>query len=150
PGDSAHPVIGDAHAPWRAHANAGDRDIAHACLLRGENCEDAIQSVCRRPVDPQDYTSAIARQCDWRAMAAWEDEILAILTDLRARYGGDGLQQLNEDQAAWETSMLADVGLGMDYYSGGSLAGPVGAHIRARATAQRAAFLYEIQRMVDE
>jgi hypothetical protein len=40
--------------------------------------------------------------------------------------------------------MLADVGLGMDYYTGGSIAGPIGAHIRARATAQRAAYLYEI------
>ena len=81
-------------------------------------------------------------------MAVWEDVTLAILADLRSKYSGDGLKSLNDDETAWEASMLDDVGLGMDMYEGGSLAGPVGAHIRARATAQRAAYLYEIQQMM--
>jgi hypothetical protein len=74
----------------------------------------------------------------------------AILAELRGKLGDDNLRNLNESQDAWDRSMLADVGLGMDYYSGGAIAGPIGAHIRARATEQRAVYLYEIQQMVNE
>lgn len=45
--------------------------------------------------------------------------------------------------------MLADVGLVMDTYRGGSLSGVVGAHARAIATAQRALFLAGVLDMTD-
>ena len=83
-------------------------------------------------------------------MAAWEDEIIAMLAGLRAKLGGNDLKNLNDSETAWETSMLADVGLGMDYYSGGTISGPIGAHIRAISTERRAEYLYEIQHMVSE
>jgi hypothetical protein len=138
---------------WRTHTEhlVSDRAAVHACLVAGEGgCESLIQTACLRAYDEDSRVPALARQCDWRAIAAWEDEILAMLARLRSKLGGDNLRNLNDSEAAWERSMLADVGLGMDYYAGGSISGPIGAHIRARAAAQRAVYLYEIQQMVNE
>jgi hypothetical protein len=149
----AEPVIGDPNAPWRqqaAGASPADHAAAQACLARGGNCEMLFQTPCLNAYDEDERSPAVARRCDWHAMAVWEDEIVAMLSDLRSKLGGDDLRNLNASEAAWERSMLADVALGMDYYSGGSISGPAGAHIRARAAAQRAAYLYEIQQMVDE
>ena len=145
-------TIGNPNAPWRAHAVTleGDQWAAHNCLQSGINCENSLQQGCLSAHGQDEITPAIERQCDWRAMAAWENEIMTLLADLRGKLDGDNLRHLNESEDAWERSMLADVGLGMDYYAGGSISGPIGAHIRARATAQRAAYLYEIQQMVDE
>jgi hypothetical protein len=154
PGDSERPVIGNADAPWRSQnsgAPLGDRAIAHACLEGGAKCENVVQAACAGAAGDLDTESpAFQRQCDWRAMAAWEDEIIAMLADLRGKLDGRDLNNLNDSETAWERSMLADIGLGMDYYAGGTISGPIGAHIRARATAQRAAYLYEMQQMVGE
>jgi hypothetical protein len=146
-----------AHIPdgtplWRIHTEnlAADRRAAHTCLVSGRNCENLIHDGCVGAYDEDSRVPALDRQCDWRAIAAWEDEMNAILADLRGKLGENNLRNLNDSQEAWERSMLADVGLGMDYYAGGALSGPIGAHIRARATAQRAAYLNEIQQMVDE
>jgi hypothetical protein len=54
------------------------------------------------------------------------------------------LDGVDASQSAWEASMLADVGVGMDALTGGALAGPVGAHIRARETATRALYLRDL------
>jgi hypothetical protein len=152
PGDGAHPVIGDPNAPWRQRAGASTAEVAaaHACLARGENCERLIQQPCLDAYDEDQRSPALERTCDWHAMSVWEDEVLALLTDLRGKLSDGDLKNLNDSETAWETSMLADVGLGMDYYSGGSISGPIGAHIRAISTERRAEYLYEIQQMVGE
>lgn len=144
--------VADGPPLWRMHTEnlAADRRAAHGCLVSGANCETLIHDTCVGVYDENSRSPTLDRQCDWRAIAAWEDEMNAILADLRGKLGDDNLRNLNDSQSAWDRSMLADVGLGMDYYTGGSIAGPIGAHIRARATAQRAAYLYEIQQMVDE
>jgi len=144
--------VADGTPLWRIHAEnlAADRRAAHACLVSGEHCDTLIHDACVHAYDEDSRSPALDRQCDWRAIAAWEDELNAILTDLRGKLGGDHLRNLNDSQNAWDRSMLADVGLGMDYYAGGSISGPIGAHIRARATAQRAEYLYQIQLMVSE
>lgn len=146
-------VLDAPNSLWRIHTEhlAVDRAAAHQCLVAGAGgCERLIQTVCLNAYDEDSRVPAIERQCDWRAIAAWEDEIMAMVAHLRTKLDGDNLRNLNDSETAWETSMMADVGLGMDYYSGGSISGPIGAHIRARAAAQRAAYLYEIQQMVDE
>ena len=149
PGDGAHPVIGNPDAPWRtrtAGSRAADQALAHACLESGGQCEDVVQAACRATAGDLDPEAApFQRQCDWRAMAAWEDEIVVMLADLRGKLGGRDLQNLNDSETAWETSMLADVKLGMDYYAGGTISGPIGAHVRALATAHRAAYLHEME-----
>ena len=137
---------------WRVHTEhlGADRTVARACLNdHGANCEDVIQARCRGAHDEDAQSPALDRQCDWRAIAAWEDELNATLANLRAHLGGRDLANLEASQRAWNDSMLADVGLGMDRYEGGSLAGPVGAHIRARATAQRAEYLEELRGMTE-
>ena len=146
-----------AHVPdgtplWRMHTEnlAADRRAAHDCLTRGAHCETLIHDACVGGYDEDLRSPALDRQCDWRAIAAWEDEMNAILADLRSKLGDDNLRNLNDSQDAWDRSMLADVRLGMDYYSGGTIAGPIGARIRARATEQRTVYLYEIQQMVNE
>jgi uncharacterized protein YecT (DUF1311 family) len=149
----AQPVhVPDGTPLWRIHTEhlAADRRVAHACLVSGEHCEVLIHDACVSAFDEDSRVPALDRQCDWRAIAAWEDEMNAILADLRSKLSGDNLRNLNASQEAWDRSMLADVGLGMDYYTGGSIAGPIGAHIRARATVQRAVYLHEIQQMVNE
>ena len=132
---------------WRQHTEhlAADREIARACLTARGVCESAIQSACFGGAG--DRPGAAERQCDWRAIAAWEDEMNALLAELREHLGGRDVDNLDASQRAWEASMLADVGLGMGRYEGGSLAGPVGAAIRARATAQRAIFLHDLRQM---
>ncbi len=137
---------------WRMHTEhlGADRAVARACLNdHTTNCEDVIQAPCRAAHDEDAQSPALDRQCDWRAIAAWEDEVNATLAILRANLGGADLAKLEASQRAWNVSMLADVGLGMDRYEGGSLGGPVGAHIRARATAQRAEYLEELRGMTE-
>lgn len=137
---------------WRMHTEhlGADRAVARACLNEnGTNCEDVIQAGCRGAHNEDAQSPALDRQCDWRAIAAWEDELNATLAVLRSHLGGRDLAKLEASQRAWNDSMLADVGLAMDRYEGGSLAGPVGAHIRARATAQRAQYLEELRGMTE-
>lgn len=142
---SAGPVIGGANTLWRRDVThlAADRALVRACLEGGKDCVGVVQAGCIG--DPDMVSAAQERLCDWRAMAAWEDEMLATLTALRAGLSTRDRRNLETSQRAWEVSMLADVGLGMDAYEGGSLAGPMGAHIRARATAQREIYLEDMR-----
>lgn len=135
---------------WRMHTEhlAEDRARARACLAAAQStCLSVIQDACRPGEDARGPASA--RLCDWRAIAAWEDEMNASLAALRDQLGGRDLENLERSQRAWNASMLADVGTAMDLYEGGSLAGPVGAHVRAIATAQRARTLAELQQMLE-
>jgi uncharacterized protein YecT (DUF1311 family) len=132
---------------WRrdTHNLAADRAAVRTCLtekLRG--CAEIIQDAC---IDP-DSIPAQSRQCNWRAIAAWEDEMEVTLAALRANLGGRDLRNLEASQRAWDASMMRDVGAAMDMLEGGSLAGPVGADVRAHATAQRVEFL-EMLRLND-
>lgn len=145
-------TVSSAPPLWRVHTEhlAADRATARACLNDyGANCENVIQTVCRGAQSQEAQSPTLDRQCDWRAIAAWEDEMNAMLASLRSQLGGRDLANLETSQHAWDNSMLADVGLGMDFYEGGSLAGPVGAHIRARGTAERAQYLQELRRMME-
>ncbi|MES1199231.1 MAG: lysozyme inhibitor LprI family protein [Pseudomonadota bacterium] len=133
---------------WRMHTEnlAGDRAMIRTCLAgdeagEGYGCALVVQAACLSSHDPDDIVPALQRQCDWRAIAAWEDEMNDALAHLRGRLDG-----VDASQSAWQTSMLADVGVGMDALEGGSLAGPVGARIRARATAERALYLRDLVR----
>lgn len=137
---------------WRLHTEhlADDRARAHACLeTAGKTCTAVIQDVCRASIDEDYRTPASERMCDWRAIAAWEDEMNALLASLRSQLGGRDLDNLEQSQRAWNESMLADVGTAMDLYEGGALAGPAGAHVRAIATAQRARTLADLQGMLE-
>jgi len=130
---------------WRIHTEnlTADRALITHCLAADEDkCLRVVQDACLAGYEDIDHNSPpLQRTCDWRAIAAWEDEMNDTLGRLRTQLGGRDLDNLNASQTAWNASMLADVGAGMDLFEGGSLAGPVGAHIRARATALRVLYL---------
>lgn len=144
---------------WRmdtTHLEA-DRGLVRNCLDRergagrAESCRRIVQASCFANLpDPADVIPAMSRRCDWRAIAAWEDEMAGILATLRERLGEGGSADLDASQRAWEASMLADVGLNMNYYTGGSLAGPLGAHVRAEAVTDRVLFLVEFLGLTED
>ena len=137
---------------WRMDTThlAHDRALARACLddEGREDCTPLIQYSCLVSIPEEGRTPAAQRACDWRAIAAWEDEMNTTLAAMRSSLPTEDLRRLEASQQAWSASMLADVALGMDHYEGGALAGPVGAEIRARATAQRASYLDRMWRML--
>jgi uncharacterized protein YecT (DUF1311 family) len=135
---------------WRQHTEhlAEDRQLARSCLLEAQrSCDEVIQDACNSDLE---YEPAGQRLCDWRAIAAWEDETNAMLEQLRGRLRARDRENLEASQRAWEASMLANVRLFMDHYEGGSLSGQVGAHVRARATSQRARYLADLLLMAGE
>lgn len=138
---------------WRLDVTnlEADRELIRACLRQGEDasCEAVVQRPCLEAAEPTGPTTVAMRQCYWRAIAAWEDEMQETLARLQAHVDGTRWRDIQDSQRAWEASMLADVGLVMDTYRGGSLSGVVGAHARAIATAQRALFLAGVLDMTD-
>jgi uncharacterized protein YecT (DUF1311 family) len=128
---------------WRMDVRhlAADRALIAACLSHATvetSCLGVVQTACAN-ADGSDTTAAL-RQCGWRAIAAWEDEMAATLGALRAVSHVDGAA-LDRAQALWMESMLADVRFGSDLYAGGTMAGVVAAQERAWATAQRTLWL---------
>ena len=137
---------------WRLDVThlAADREHIRACIAKGETpCEDVVQRSCLEAAAEAGPTTAAMRQCYGRAIAAWEDEMQDALSRLQAHVDESRWRDIQDSQRAWEASMLADVGLVMDIYRGGSLSGVVGAHARATATAQRALFLAGVLDMTD-
>ena len=139
------------HAPdmWRFHTEhlGADRVLVRQCLDAGSHArERVVQDVCLAAYGEDDRVPALERQCDWRAMAAWEDEMTVTLAKLRKQVNA---RDLGASQREWQASMLADVGMGMDIALGGSLEGPVGAHIRARAEARRVQDLEDLAAMFE-
>ena len=138
---------------WRLDVTnlEADRELIHTCLRQGDgaSCEAVVQRPCLEAAEPTGPTTVAMRQCYWRAIAAWEDEMQETLARLPAHVDGARWRDIQDSQRAWEASMLADVGLVMDIYRGGSLSGVVGAHARATATAQRALFLAGVLDMTD-
>ncbi|MGH6951930.1 MAG: lysozyme inhibitor LprI family protein [Vitreimonas sp.] len=140
----------DAPQPlWRrapAYLEA-DRQLARTCLQDAQRaCEDVIQQACGAE---SSFEPSAQWLCDSRAIAAWEDEMEAMLVRLRPRLARRDRADLNASQRAWVASMRANVALAMDRYEGGSLASTAGAHVRARATAQRARYLADMLLMTD-
>ena len=142
---------------WRndtSHLGA-DRALVRTCLTRAnaggatESCRSVVQAECMGAVAEDGRVPAVERRCDWRAIAAWEDEMAVTLSALRTKLGPSSIAELNASQKAWEASMLADVALNMDLYAGGSLSGPMGARVRADAVASRVIFLEEFRSRVE-
>lgn len=150
---SAPPAASPEAKPlWRedlSHLSA-DRAVVRSCLERQREsglfnrCEDVVQVQCDAG-EP-----GAERRCDWRAIAAWEDEMSADLAALNAKLDSAEAAKLGVSQRAWSASMLADIGLNMDHFAGGSLSGPIGAKARATAVAQRVIFLEQFRTLTDE
>ena len=139
---------------WRIDTShlESDKAAARACLARpsGEldRCVRVVQQNCpgwTRP-SPEDmarddqltWIPAQARQCDWRAIAAWED----LMQEALAALAPSGREhELDASQQAWEASMLADVAYAASAYEGGSLEWPTAASARSESVARRVIWL---------
>jgi Lysozyme inhibitor LprI len=131
---------------WRRDTShlSSDRMLIRACLdehgLQGA-CHYVVQETCITQPPPEGMTPFGLKRCDWRAIAAWEDEMDMTLAQLRAALPRDTVAQLNESQRLWEQSVLADVTLAVRIFAGGNISGPVGASARSQSTASRTVFL---------
>jgi hypothetical protein len=133
---------------WRMDTSDLERDtqIARTCVLNNaESCDSIVQDECTGGDGGEGITPAVLRMCDWRAIAAWEDVSAQLTEDIRGALRGDTLEAFEASQTAWAASMLADVSVAMDIYEGGSLAGAVGAHVRAQAQSNRARYLADLR-----
>lgn len=153
-GACAAAVSGGAPPIWRTNLAHLEQDKAavRSCLAGAsealDQCRAVVQGACRghRPPSAEDmardeeltWLPSQARQCDWRAIAAWED-IMAETLDALSR--DHHQRDLTASQRAWETSMLADVAYAASEYEGGSLEGPMAAAERAEAVARRVIWL---------
>ena len=148
----AQPAASGPTPMWRMHTEhlAADRVLVRSCLNADHgSCERVVQDACLAGVSEDDRIPALERQCDWRAMAAWEDETAVTIATLRAHLDASGQRDFDAAQRAWQTVMLDDVGIGMSTAAGGSLEGQIGAHIRAREEARRGEDLEEIARLFE-
>jgi hypothetical protein len=133
---------------WRQDTThlAADRTRIRTCLERQgfENaCYHIIQVACAAEPEPQGTTPFALKRCDWRAIAAWEDEMDATLAQLRSGLSEEAAAMLDASQAQWRESVLADVTLAIRIFYGGNISGPVAANARAQSTAARTVFLHD-------
>jgi uncharacterized protein YecT (DUF1311 family) len=157
PADAAQSELMPASPLWRidvSHLKA-DRHLVRTCLSADkpngqfENCVHVVWDACNAASQDDDTQRVSSRHCDWRAIAAWEDELAVTLAELRLRLSRSEMPELDSAQKGWQSSMLADVRLQSERYAGGSLAGSVGAHVRAEAVARRVVFLEEFLHLVE-
>jgi uncharacterized protein YecT (DUF1311 family) len=136
-----------AQAPRLFDGVDSDRAITQACMSEeGRSCETVVQQACWAEAEArhEDLTGVFARACDERALAAWEIEMNAALAALRGKLAGRDLDDLERSQSAWRDSMRADAQMAVDSFQGGTGAGRAAAEVQARATAQRALFLAQM------
>jgi len=129
-----------------ANRTAGTLD---RCMIPPETC--VAQAAAPDPDDDRDHAGPLdfpggVRACWWAYIDDWEQEMARSLSWLHANGYGEALDQ---NQKAWEASMLSDVGMWMSD-TGGSMSGMLGARIRARQTAQRVLFLEDLRSFDDE
>jgi hypothetical protein len=136
---------------WRQDTThlAADRTRIRTCLERQgfENaCYHIIQVACAAEPEPQGTTPFALKRCDWRAIAAWEDEGEATAVALRAALPADRVGDVDWAQKLWRQAMAADVGLAANVTDGSNT---LAAEARARATARRAVYLRDRVRQLE-
>lgn len=154
-GGAAAPPTAPANVPaaaepaplWAGRGSAAGRAGIRACLDR-ERAEGNLAS-CRPALarGTSEFSSAgIDRVSNWAIIDDWESEMKVTIAWLRANGPAD---DVNASQRAWEASMLADVGVYMNMYAGGSIAGLIGSIARAEAVMDRVIFLEKLRRQIE-
>lgn len=137
---------------WRQNKTFlhSDRALIESCLNAAETderqnaCKFVVRNACPKPPndDAPNPPSAV-RFCDWRGIAAWEDEMAETIGKLNSRLDGSGRAAVATSQRAWKISMLNDVSLRAGVNTGGTMEGEVAAETRADETANRTIFLVQ-------
>lgn len=137
---------------WRRDTRnlAADTAAVQTCLGADDagfdSCQYVVQQRCRP--DPETWSNAAERMCQWRAIAAWEDVMTETVERVR-RANGAAADAIDGAQAAWHASMIADVRMVSAPYEGGSMQGMIAATERARATAARTIWLEQFARSLE-
>jgi uncharacterized protein YecT (DUF1311 family) len=151
------PAAGEPTPLWRADLTRLADDVAtlQSCFVSADQHNDALEEPCIGMVIGQcrhelgeeaAVTTAGARGCNWRELAAWEEVLDDALEALRAELEGGPLVDLETAQTAWEAYMVADVRAQAAPYDGGSLQGVIASDVRARLVAARAVGLRAFRR----
>jgi len=135
----------EAAPAWRSDLThlQGDRSAIVQCLAGATDdhrCIGVVQSACA------EAAASIPREgCEFRAIAAWEDEGEAMASTLRAALPPTQAAELERAQEFWRRSLAAELGLAARTPSGASGE----AALRARAVAERAVYLRGRVRQLD-
>jgi hypothetical protein len=89
------------------------------------------------------------RKMAWITIDTWEPLMNEALIWLRDHGVAD---EINASQKKWEAAMLADIGLYMNMFKGGSMSGEmarIGAGIRADRTVDRVIFLEKFRAQIE-
>lgn len=89
------------------------------------------------------------RQASWVTIDDWEAVMDQSLAWLREH---GPTEDINASQEKWMAAMIADVGLYMDMFEGGSMSGQmaeIGAGIRSSRTVERVLFLEEYRKLLE-
>ncbi len=132
---------------WAGRGSAAGRASIRACLDRERTDGDLAGCRTGTAQGSSEYSSSgVDRVSNWAIIDDWESEMKITLAWLREHGPAD---DVDISQRAWETSMLADVGVYMNMYEGGTLSGLVGSIARAEAVMDRVIFLEKLRRQIE-
>lgn len=132
---------------WAGRGSVAGQASIRACLERERAAGDLASCRAEPMQGSSEYSSTGAdRVSNWAIIDNWESEMKITLAWLREHGPAD---DVDTSQRAWETSMLADVGVYMNMYEGGTLSGLVGSIARAEAVMDRVIFLEKLRRQIE-
>lgn len=139
---------------WAGRGSAEAQRAIRECLERERAQGDINLCIDARPsTNPGAFERPSGllnlRQMSWVTIDNWE---VVMKQSIAWLYEHGPRKQIEDSQAKWEASMLADIGLYMDMFEGGSMSGEmarIGAEIRADATIERALFLEKFRALLE-
>jgi uncharacterized protein YecT (DUF1311 family) len=148
PGERAQPV-------WRQDTSHLEADLneIRSCFVSAVQHTEGVETQCADwPIsscltaagDGADTTLA-QRQCNWRAIAAWEEILAEAATTLMKEQSETERLAFQKAQGSWETFLDENVRAHASKFEGGTLADVVAGRERARMVAERA---LEVRRMI--
>jgi hypothetical protein len=145
--DAAAQSPAPARPVWRDDLSflASDRALIRECLQADAgraapaSCAGVVRQACFTTASPEVASvTAFQRRCNWRAIAAWEDELAEARAALRAAMRPEELPADEAAHAAFEAFLIANVRSYGVEFEGGSLSNVAAGEIRARMLAERA------------
>lgn len=139
----------DAKPVWREDTShlAEDLREIRSCFVSAvqhvegdeSNCLDLPASTCQSAMGEDAASTTLGqRQCNWRAIAAWEEILAESITELNAEQRPEERAAFAESQKAWLVYLDANVRAHAAHLEGGTLANVVAGQERAKMLIARA------------
>lgn len=111
-------------------------------------CADLPRSACQTALgEDAAMTTLGQRQCNWRAIAAWEDILAEAVAELHTEQNDEERKAFDEAESAWERFVEANVRAHAEPFRGGTLTDVVAGTERARMAAERALEVRQMLRL---